>query len=661
MKRSLLATVALVVGAAILAVGLVGARLMQTGPQDVAHAQGFEFAIDALPWNGATPCNPIDATNTVDVGDNHQVAVCTENEPRDAGGVDPDDVNVFTFFLNYDKTLNSCPDPDCQPLADPPLPDSKCLDDNPDVNARNTFGIGHVPTTPNLGSGWDCAGLGSGIQPYCTDGQAKADCLSAAGPWTSGGLSPFPLAIVNFTAIDDGTDTLITSGNVWSGVFAGEQVPVSVSADVIKEPPPPATATPTPTITPIPTNTPTVTPTPETSDVWMLKDCDTSTEYDGDLTDIDTECNLWLMADGCKDDDQAKEGKGCLVIDKWVLGARDTDSPNDTDDDDEGVGAWEEQIKYDHKIVRLNAEPDNEWLEKNGRVAICTMTILTENWSLTGCVTKDVDLCANAVDDDYEGGWVNDGCPTVPVAGPAETTAQCNNGLDDDSDGVVDDGCPEYGAWCADALDNDSDGKINDGCPQIGDTSEFAGSGHRGALAADGLIEKITVNPMTEDLIYRQGFRPTKDNGVVTDIVDENCEVADILGEPIPGTDPGGLAKKCGDVHITVRMLEGDTNLDCRVDVFDDQAIAFRYGSFFGLTLYDEWYDLAPECTTYACDANGDTELTDPDDVCTTCTVGVPDFDIDIKDLQFVFGRNYSTCQVPIPDGQADPIAPAQP
>jgi len=280
------------------------------------------------------------------------------------------------------------------------------------------------------------------------------------------------------------------------------------------------------------------------------------------------------------------------------------DSPNDVDTIAEGVGAWEEQIKYDHKIVRLNAVPDNTWLQSGGRIAICTMTILTENWTLTGCVTKDA---------------------------------------------------------------------VN---PQTG-----APLGKLGPTAVNGLIETITVNPMTEDLIYRQGFRPAKDNGVVTDIVDENCEVADTLGEPIPGSDPGGLAKKCGDVHITVRMLEGDLNLDCAVTVLDDQMIAFRYGTVFGMQLYDEWYDLAPECITYALDGGcgpkagtPDGDLTDPPiwdtsvppkllfvgDVCTQCTTGVPDFDIDIKDLQFVFGRNYSTCQVPIPDGQV-PVAPPQP
>jgi uncharacterized repeat protein (TIGR01451 family) len=217
------------------------------------YANGeFAFAIDANPWNGANPCASIDATHIVNAGADHEVAVCTVNEPLDNGGVNIDNVSVFTFFLNWDPALNQCKtNPAC-------AAGDKCLDDNPDVNAGSTLGTGHSPTTPNLGTGWDCSGFGL-IQPTCSAGQAKADCLSAAGPYTSGGLSPFPLAIVSFTAIGQGVDTIVTSGNVWSGVDAGEFAPVSVSADVWKD----ITPTPSPTLTLTPVFTPTITPTPQ--------------------------------------------------------------------------------------------------------------------------------------------------------------------------------------------------------------------------------------------------------------------------------------------------------------------------------------------------------------------------------------------------------------
>ena len=46
--------------------------------------------------------------------------------------------------------------------------------------------------------------------------------------------------------------------------------------------------------------------------------------------------------------------------------------------------------------------------------------------------------------------------------------------------------------------------------------------------------------------------------------------------------------------------------------------MSFRYGTFFGSLWYDDWFDLEPPLT---------------------------DYDIDVKDLQFVFGREGSTCQ----------------
>jgi hypothetical protein len=105
-------------------------------------------------------------------------------------------------------------------------------------------------------------------------------------------------------------------------------------------------------------------------------------------------------------------------------------------------------------------------------------------------------------------------------------------------------------------------------------------------------------------------------------ILDENCEVANTLGHPQPGSVNGGLTLECGDASITVRILEGDLNLDCSVDVADQQEIAGRYGTFFGNIFYDPWYDLEP---------------------------ALKDFDIDIKDVQKVFGRDGSTCEIPIP------------
>ena len=322
----------------------------------------------------------------------------------------------------------------------------------------------------------------------------------------------------------------------------------------------------------------------------MVKDCNPATES------IETSCNLWLMdpnflgkmlpeelpgadENGCV---IAEEGKGCLAVDVWLLSADDEDDANDLDDPalPECLGAWEHQVRYDHKIIKFlndlaplvdcDDPPDGildaPWLECEGRlissvvgdppvlVNDCLTTVMSENWIIEGCVSKDDP---------------------------------------DDQDGTM----------------------------QLGP-------------CGDGIIEQMLIIPQYNDLVYRSAFRPTKDNGVVTNIVDDNCEITDIYAEPMADTLPGGLTPICGDLHITVRMLEGDIDLDCDVDVVDDQALAFRYGASWGLQLYDQWFDLEPKFA---------------------------DQDIDIKDLQFVFGRNYSTCQLPIPDDQAIPVPPAQP
>jgi hypothetical protein len=159
------------------------------------------------------------------------------------------------------------------------------------------------------------------------------------------------------------------------------------------------------------------------------------------------------------------------------------------------------------------------------------------------------------------------------------------------------------------------------GCVSTGDPN--------GGPISDGPVTLASINLFPEgDLFLR--MRPTKDNGIVRTLLDENCEWADTYGTPLPGMVDGGLVPVCGDSTITIRMLEGDLNLDCNVDVLDDQAIAFRYGASFGLLLYNPFYDLEPKVT---------------------------DFDIDIKDLQFVFGRNGSTCSHPTPNDQG-PLPP---
>jgi hypothetical protein len=77
-----------------------------------------------------------------------------------------------------------------------------------------------------------------------------------------------------------------------------------------------------------------------------------------------------------------------------------------------------------------------------------------------------------------------------------------------------------------------------------------------------------------EDL--KQDLFPGNENGVVTIIKDNGCEVVDTLGHAVGGSINGGLTPVCGDLVVTTRILEGDIDLDCDVDVTDAQLIATR-------------------------------------------------------------------------------------
>ncbi len=138
-------------------------------------------------------------------------------------------------------------------------------------------------------------------------------------------------------------------------------------------------------------------------------------------------------------------------------------------------------------------------------------------------------------------------------------------------------------------------------------------------------LASLDLVPAADDV---QALFPGNDNGIPTLIKDNQCRLTDVLGYPVENAG-AGLLPTCGDVFVSIRILEADLNLDCVVDLQDEAAIAMRYGAYLGSALYDKWYDLEPR---------------------------FHDGDIDLKDLQKVFGRDGSTCQNPIP--AQTPVAP---
>jgi hypothetical protein len=128
-------------------------------------------------------------------------------------------------------------------------------------------------------------------------------------------------------------------------------------------------------------------------------------------------------------------------------------------------------------------------------------------------------------------------------------------------------------------------------------------------------LATLIVRPQPE--AYSQ-IRANQDNGITAQLLDQGCQLVDLQGHPI-------RLNSCDDADVTIRFLEGDIDGDCQVGIFDTQAIAFRWGAAKGALLYNPRMDLQPSNQV------------------------VGDGNINIDDLQFVYGRFGSSCSHPWP------------
>jgi len=144
-------------------------------------------------------------------------------------------------------------------------------------------------------------------------------------------------------------------------------------------------------------------------------------------------------------------------------------------------------------------------------------------------------------------------------------------------------------------------------------------------------LAEVVVRPTAD---VRSILIPNQLNGIATQLINQDCQLADLQGHPIP--IPG--LDVCDDAAVTIRYLEGDVHADCLVDVHDQQQIAFRWGSRLGQLLFNDRFDLEPSAPKTG------------------------DDDIDAKDLQLVYGRHGSTCKDPHPpQPPVDPKAKVEP
>lgn len=135
-----------------------------------------------------------------------------------------------------------------------------------------------------------------------------------------------------------------------------------------------------------------------------------------------------------------------------------------------------------------------------------------------------------------------------------------------------------------------------------------------------GRLATLTIAPSADLDLW---LRSTAPNGgpLALDVVSSSTRLIDAAGATVSVAD-------IADGAVMLRSLEGDVNNDCVVDVEDHQELAARYPSAQGEPGYALLYDLEPSPA---------------------------DGDIDMHDVQFVFGRNASRCDAPVPDQPPDP------
>jgi glucose/arabinose dehydrogenase len=138
-----------------------------------------------------------------------------------------------------------------------------------------------------------------------------------------------------------------------------------------------------------------------------------------------------------------------------------------------------------YMLSSFAVDPDGELLVLTYNNAIFHLAPDDQDDDDDGVYDASEGDCGGPIDDDANG-LINDGCP---AQGPAEFN-QCTNSVNDDVDSRTNDGCPAVGGaevnQCAGSADEDADARVNDGCPAVSAT-ESDGSPNGGANCSDNV------------------------------------------------------------------------------------------------------------------------------------------------------------------------------
>jgi hypothetical protein len=158
----------------------------------------------------------------------------------------------------------------------------------------------------------------------------------------------------------------------------------------------------------------------------------------------------------------------------------------------------------------------------------------------------DPEVCGDGIDDNGDG-QIDEGCaPPVPLPPPPGEV--CGDGIDNNGDGQIDEGCapppPPPGEVCGDGIDNNGDGQIDEGCTPPPPPGEVCGDGIDNN--GDGQIDEgcAPSPPPPPGEVCGDGIDNNSDGQV-----DEGCEPppppSEVCGDGIDNNADGQIDEGC--------------------------------------------------------------------------------------------------------------------
>ena len=172
-----------------------------------------------------------------------------------------------------------------------------------------------------------------------------------------------------------------------------------------------------------------------------------------------------------------------------------------------------------------------------------------------------IEICDDGIDNDGDG-LIDEGCPVIPPP-PPTLVEICGDGLDNDGDGLIDEGCPPPpppSELCGDNIDNDGDGLIDEDCtgpgsPTVPGAPARLKGRTRGRVLSLDWLAPISGGGTTA-YVLEGGVNP----GSTLVSLPLGAATSVVIPDVVPGTfrlrvratGPGGMGPPSNEIAVTV-------------------------------------------------------------------------------------------------------------